>query len=72
MFGGGYLIGVVEMGDSASPRAAAAAPCGLTLCFFVLAVFEGGSGDSSEADFGGSGGGGFCIGSFGGSLFSVE
>ena len=32
-----------EMGDSASPRAAAAAPCGFTLCFFVLAIFEGGS-----------------------------
>ena len=36
-----FLISIPdkEMGDSASPRAAAAAPCGLTLCFFVLAIF---------------------------------
>ena len=57
-----------EMGDSASPQAAATAPCGFTLCFFVLTIFEGVSGAgvfattvacSGEVDFGGSGGGRF-------------
>ena len=78
-----FLISIPEkeMGDLASPRAAAAAPCGFTLCFFVLAVFKGGSGAilyatavacTAEADFGGSGGDGFCVGSFEGLFFSVE